>query len=75
MAVNVTRDFESDEIVIRIKRGGAAGVFARFLDTAADALEHGKIAPTNPNPRAGASLAKAADEIRKITTKIHGHNA
>lgn len=75
MAVFVARDFDSDEIIIRIKRGGEAGGFARFLTTAADGLENGKLLPTNPNPDPRMSIVKAADSIRSIATKIHGHNA
>lgn len=70
--VSTTRDFDTDEIVIRIKRGREAGGFARFLETAADGLLHGKILPTNPNP--AMSLVKAVDSIKSIAAKIHGHN-
>lgn len=72
MAVTVTRDFEADEVVIAITRGMKAGGFARFLEAAADALEHGKLLPTNPDPRY--NVVRGADEIRRIAAKIHGHN-
>jgi hypothetical protein len=62
----VARDFDSDEIVIRIRRGPGAGGFARFLEAAADAVEYGKIAATNP--------VRVADEVRRIATDIQGCN-
>lgn len=73
MPVSVGRDFDTDEIVIRIKRGTRSMGFARFLETAADGLENGKILPTNPDPTR--SLTKAADEVRAIATKVRNHSA
>lgn len=72
--VSVVRDFDTDEIVIRLPKGEGAGGFARFLTTAADGLENGKILPTNPNPDPRISLTKACDSIRSIADKIHRHN-
>jgi hypothetical protein len=69
--MSIARDFDTDEIVIRIPRGGKAGGFARFLEAAAEAIEHGKILPTNP---AAANHVKVADELRRMAEKIHGHN-
>lgn len=74
MPVHIARDFDTDEVVIRIKRGGEADGFARFLETAADGLLHGKIKPTNPNPKAGITIGGAVDSIKSIAAKIHGHN-
>lgn len=71
--VSIARDFDSDEVVIRIKRGRGAEGFARFLDVAADGLEHGKIQPLRMP--ANGNVVKAADQIRVISKKILGYNA
>lgn len=69
-SIRIDRDFDDDEIVIRIKRGTAAGSFARFLEASAIAIEHGKIVG-----RPGGNPVAVADELRKMVTKIQGHNA
>jgi hypothetical protein len=69
MSLKVSRDFDTDEIVLRIKRGGEAGGFARFLTASADAIEHGKI---TGNPKG--NPVKVADSLRSIADKMHRHN-
>lgn len=71
----ITRDFDTDEIVITIGRGKGAAGFARFLESAADAIEDGRIPPTNDNPSRPLRPKAAADELRKMAEKIKGHNA
>lgn len=70
--MKIARDFDDDTIVISIKRGREAGGFARFLEASAEAILLGKIQPTNA---ATARPAAVADELRKMVTKIEGHNA
>lgn len=67
----VTR--EDDFVVIKIKAGKEANGFGHFLDAAADAIEVGKILPTNPNPTV--TPVKAADNIRALAKQVHEVNA
>lgn len=71
--MSITVDHEGDEIVLRILRGKEAGGFARFLEAAADAFEHGKLQPSNRTHQG--NIPKAADTVRAIATKIHGRNS
>jgi hypothetical protein len=73
MSIRINRDFDTDDVVIRIKRGKECDGFARFLGVAADGLEHGKIQPLRMPPNG--NIVAAADQVRIISDKILRHNA
>lgn len=70
MSIRVTRD--GDDVVVRIKAGREVNSFARFLETAASAIEVGKILPTNPNPTN--TPGQAADMIRELAGQVREMN-
>lgn len=65
---------EGDEVVLRLKVGGEAAGFARFLLGAADAFEAGHIVPTNPDADRS-RLPRAAEQVRVLAHNIANHNA
>lgn len=70
MNLFVTRD--DDFVVLRIKAGREVNGFAGFLYAAADAIETGKIPPTNPRPTT--TPVKMADTVRDLAKRVHDAN-